>query len=123
MCERSINILLIDDEEEFVETLAQRLESRGYGTITALDGQAGIGALAGESFDIVILDIMMPGIDGMETLKQIKRNLPEIPVILLTGHGSTKIGMEGMRLGASDYLMKPLNINILIGKILFALEK
>jgi len=117
MSEKSIKILLIDDEEEFVNTLAQRLEFRGYKAKTARDGQTGIDILVNESFDIVILDLMMPGLNGIDTLKQIKNNLPSLPVILLTGHGSTKAGIEGMHLGAFDYLMKPLDINDLINKI------
>jgi len=123
MSDKSIKILLIDDEEEFVTTLAQRLEYRGYTAQTAPDGQTGIDILVNSSFDIVILDLMMPGINGIDTLKQIKNNLPDLPVILLTGHGSTKAGIEGMHLGALDYLMKPLDINDLINKISLALKK
>lgn len=113
----NLKILLIDDEEEFVSTLAQRLEFRGYNAKAVHDGQAGIDTLLDDKFDMVILDLMMPGIDGLETLKQIKENLPDQKVILLTGHGSTKAGMEGMRLGAVDYLMKPIDIKDLIEKI------
>ncbi len=123
MSHKSVKILLIDDEEEFAATLAQRLEYRGYKAKTAPDGQTGIDILENEMFDMVILDLKMPGLNGIDTLKQIKRNSPDIPVILLTGHGSTKSGMEGMRLGAFDYLMKPLDINDLISKISLALEK
>ena len=123
MSDKSIKILLIDDEEEFVTTLAQRLEYRGYKAQSVPDGQTGIDILVNASFDIVILDLMMPGLNGIDTLKQIKNNLPDLPVILLTGHGSTKAGIEGMRLGALDYLMKPLDINDLISKISLAIKK
>ncbi|MCK5541904.1 MAG: response regulator [Desulfobacterales bacterium] len=119
----NINILLIDDESEFVETLAERLELRGYVSKTAGDGESGIGMLANESFDVAILDLMMPGLNGLETLKQIKAIDKTLPVILLTGHGSTRDGMEGMRIGAFDFLMKPLDIDELIGKIKLALNK
>ncbi len=122
MSDKSVKILLIDDEEEFVTTLAQRLEYRDYKAKTAPDGQSGINMLANEAFDIVILDLMMPGLSGIDTLKQIRSNNHDIPVILLTGHGSTKAGIEGMRLGAFDYLMKPLDINDLINKISLALK-
>jgi len=122
MSEKSTKILLIDDEEEFVTTLAQRLEFRGYKAETARDGQTGLDRLVNESFDIVILDLLMPGLNGIDTLKQIKNNLPALPVILLTGHGSTKAGIEGMHIGAFDYLMKPLDINDLINKIKLALK-
>ncbi len=117
MSDNKIKILLIDDEEEFVSTLANRLKYRGFNAKTASDGQKGIDILLNESFDIVVLDLIMPGLDGMDTLKQIKKNAPDLPIILLTGHGSTMTGIEGMRLGAFDYLMKPLDIKDLITKI------
>ncbi len=117
------NILLIDDEIEFVETLAERLELRGYSSKIAGDGEAGINLVANESFDIAILDLMMPGLNGLDTLKQIKVIDKNLPVILLTGHGSTKDGMEGMRIGALDFLMKPLDINVLLEKIKLAFKK
>lgn len=114
---QKINILLIDDEEEFISTLAERLELRGYQCRTAGDGESGIQMIENESFDIAILDLMMPGLNGLDTLRQIKTTNKELPVILLTGHGSTKDGMEGMRLGAFDFLIKPLDIYVLIEKI------
>ncbi len=122
MNNKNIKILLIDDEAEFVSTLAERLELRGYSSKTSEDGEAGISMVESEAFDIVILDLMMPGLSGLETLRQIKVINSKIPVILLTGHGSTKEGMEGMRLGAFDYLMKPLDISELINKISLALN-
>lgn len=122
MSDKSIKILLVDDEEEFVSTLAHRLALRGYKATTAQDGQTGIDMLLSDSFDIVILDLLMPGLNGIETLKQIKNNWPALPVILLTGHGSTEVGIEGMHLGAFDYLMKPLDINDLIRQISSAME-
>ncbi|WP_457551782.1 response regulator [Desulfobacula sp.] len=110
-------ILLIDDEIEFVQTLAERLELRGYVSKIAEDGESGISMLAKESFDVAILDLMMPGLSGLDTLRQIKDIEKALPVIMLTGHGSTKDAMEGMRLGAFDFLMKPLDINELLEKI------
>jgi len=118
---QKIKILLIDDEEEFISTLAERLELRGYLCKTAVDGQSGIQMVANEPFDIAILDLMMPGLNGLDTLRQIKKITPDLPVILLTGHGSTKDGMEGMRIGAFDFLIKPLDIYALIDKIKLAL--
>jgi DNA-binding response OmpR family regulator len=114
-------ILLIDDEEEFISTLAERLELRGYLCQTAGDGESGIQMIKDETFDIAILDLMMPGLNGLNTLKQIKEINHALPVILLTGHGSTKDGMEGMRIGAFDFLIKPLDIYALIDKIQLAL--
>ncbi len=78
--------------------------------------------IADETFDVAIVDLMMPGLSGLETLRQIKAIKKDLPVILLTGHGSTKDGMQGMRLGAFDYLTKPLDINELISKISLALD-
>jgi len=118
-----IKILLIDDEIEFVETLAERLELRGYISKIAGDGESCISMLAKESFDIAILDLMMPGLSGLDTLRQIKDIDKNLPVIMLTGHGSTKDGMEGMRMGAFDFLMKPLDINELLEKIKLALNE
>ncbi len=122
MNSKKIKILLIDDEIEFVSTLAERLELRGYISKVTGDGESGISFVENEFFDIVVLDLMMPGLNGIETLRQLKIINNDLPVILLTGHGSTKEGMEGMRLGAFDYLMKPLDINELIEKISLALN-
>jgi len=119
----NINILLIDDEIEFVETLAERLELRGYEPTIAGDGESAISMIAKQSFDVAILDLMMPGLSGLDTLRQIKEIDKTLPVIMLTGHGSTKDGMEGMRMGAFDFLMKPLDINELLEKIKLALNK
>lgn len=118
-----IKVLLIDDEIEFVETLAERLELRGYISKIAGDGESGISMLANGSFDVAILDLMMPGLSGLDTLRQIKDIDKTLPVIMLTGHGSTKDGMEGMRMGAFDFLMKPLDINDLLEKINLALSE
>ena len=114
---KKIKILLIDDEIEFTSTLAERLELRGFEVSTADNGVSGVELTRNAFFDIAIVDLMMPGISGLETLTQIKTFNAKLPVILLTGHGSTKEGMEGMRIGAVDYLMKPLDINDLLAKI------
>ena len=115
-------ILLIDDEEEFSTTLAERLELRGFDTETASNGEAGLKRISEKRFDIVVLDLMMPGMSGLDTLRQIKIIAADLPVVLLTGHGSTREGMEGMRLGAFDYLMKPLDIKDLTNKIQSAIN-
>ncbi len=117
-----IKILLIDDEEEFSTTLAERLNLRGFETKTASHGEAGLKKITEEPFHMVILDLLMPGMSGLDTLRQIKIIAADLPVVLLTGHGSTREGMEGMRLGAFDYLMKPLDIKELIQKINSAIE-
>jgi len=110
-------VLLVDDEEEFVSTLAERLEIRGFVTEVATSGDMAISAVQDKNFDIVVLDLMMPGIGGLEVMEKIKSMYPDMPIILLTGHGSAKEGMEGLELGAFDYLMKPLDIDELILKI------
>ena len=110
-------VLLVDDEEEFVTTLAERLQLRGIQVQTATDGESALRLVEDDPPQVVALDVLMPGIGGFEVLQQIKSRNPEIPVILLTGRGSTKDGIEGMRLGAFDYLMKPLDIDELINKM------
>ena len=113
----SLNILLIDDEEDFVTTLAERLELRGIKVRIATDGKAGLRLFKAEPFHAVILDIMMPGLSGLEVLQQMKTFNPRPPVILLTGHGDTADGSRGLQMGAFDYLMKPVDIDDLIKKI------
>jgi DNA-binding response OmpR family regulator len=110
-------ILLVDDEYEFVQTLAQRLKLRKYDVVTAQSGEQCLEIFSSNPFDLVVLDLMMPGMSGLEVLAGLKRLEKSIPVILLTGHGSTKEGMEGMKLGAADYLMKPLDIDQLTSKM------
>lgn len=114
-------VLLIDDEEEYAGTLAERLELRGISTQVVLDGDEGLAVIQRDPPDIVLLDVMMPGIGGLETLRQIKGAHPRVQVLLLTGRGSTREGIEGMRLGAFDYLMKPIQIEELIERFQAAL--
>lgn len=118
----NLKILLVDDEEEFVTTLAERLELRGLQARVALNGEAALKMIEADTPQIVILDVMMPGIGGFEVLRRIKAQHPQLPVILLTGRGSEKEGVKGMQLGAFDYLMKPLNIEELIKKMQEAIE-
>ena len=119
---KKIKVLLIDDEEEFILALARRLEFRGYLCKTAGDGESGIHLIENEPFDIALIDLMMPGLNGLDTLRQIKTMNKNLPVILLTGDKPIKNGMAGMRMGAFDYLIKPLDINVLIEKIQSALD-
>lgn len=119
----NLRALLVDDEVEFVSTLAERLQIRGIQARTATDGQEAIAVIESERPQVVVLDIMMPGIGGLEVLDHVKKNFPDIEVILLTGRGSTKEGIEGMRLGAFDFLMKPVKIEELIPKMIEAFKK
>jgi two-component system, OmpR family, response regulator len=114
---KDFKILLVDDESEFVDTLAERLQLRGFGAETAGDGEKALRLMDETAPDVVVLDLKMPGLGGMEVLKEIKKQGYEAPVILLTGHGSTKEGIEGMKLGAFDYLIKPIDIDELIQKM------
>jgi DNA-binding response OmpR family regulator len=119
---KNFKILLVDDEEEFVTTLAERLELRGLQARAALNGEAALRMIETDTPEIVILDVLMPGLGGLEVLRRIKAQHPQIPVILLTGRGSEKEGIKGMELGAFDYLMKPLNIEDLLKKMQEAIE-
>ncbi|MCK4766870.1 MAG: response regulator [Desulfobacula sp.] len=100
-------VLIVDDEKDFVEMFSLRLKEQGEKVSTAHSGKDALKVLENVAIDVVILDIRMPGMDGIDTLRQIKILHPIVEVILLTGHGSTETAVEGMKLGAFDYLMKP----------------
>ena len=113
-----INILVVDDEEDFVEMFSMRLEEVGEIVKGVNSGQECLDILEkAEDVDVVILDIKMPGMDGIETLREIKRKHPITEVILLTGHGTTDTAVEGMKLGAFDYLNKPADFKDLMEKL------
>ncbi len=116
-------VLLVDDEKEFVTTLAERLRLRGIQADETGSGEEALRLIAQNVPHVVILDVMMPGMGGLEVLQRVKSSYPNIEVILLTGIGSAKEGIEGMRLGAFDYLMKPLQIEGLIERIKAAIAK
>lgn len=117
------NILLVDDEKDFVEILAMRLEEAGENVTPAYDGRMCLDILEKESIDVVILDIKMPGMDGIQTLRKIKILHPLVEVILLTGHGTTETAITGMKLGAFDYLLKPADFDDLKEKLAGAKKK
>lgn len=112
-----LKLLLVDDEMDFVNTLAERLKLRGFQVQTAVDGESALKIIENDPPQVVVLDVLMPGLSGLDVLQQMKARVPQIPVILLTGRGSVTEGAEGMQLGAYDYLMKPINIDILIQKM------
>ncbi len=116
-------VLLVDDEAEFVEQLSERLRLRDYDVSTCLSGEEAVEKLKKLNFDVVILDVSMPGIDGNETLRRIKPIKPLTEVIMLTGHATVESAIEGMKLGAFDYLMKPCETDELISKINSAHER
>jgi len=112
-----IRVLLVDDEEEFVETLAQRLEVREFEVATALGGAEALERIEEREIDVVVLDLQMPGVDGLEVLRELKRRKPLIEVIMLTGHATVETAIEGMKLGAFDFLTKPTETEELLEKI------
>jgi len=116
-------ILLVDDDTEFTDVLAERMESRGLKVDTAGDGSTAIGKVNESSYDAIILDLAMPGMDGIETLKTLLKRQPDLQVILLTGHATVEKGVEAVKLGAMDFLEKPTNIEKLIEKIKQAKNK
>lgn len=117
-----IKVLMVDDEEQFRATTKKILDKRGFDTIVAESGEAAIDKIK-ENPDVVILDIKMPGIDGHEALKQIKKLKPDLPVIMLTGHGALPSAMEALATGAFDYLSKPCDIDLLASKITDAYQQ
>jgi DNA-binding NtrC family response regulator len=113
----SAKVLLVDDEKDFVEVLSERLEARGFKVLQAYNGDDAIKLLNEQDSDVVILDVLMPGKDGLETLGEIKQLKPLTEVIMLTGHATVETAIEGMKLGAYDYLMKPTETEDLVAKI------
>jgi DNA-binding NtrC family response regulator len=118
------SILLVDDEAPFVETMTKRLTKRGYAVQSAHTGEDALQRLSGKNkIDVVILDVKMPGMDGIQTLEAIKRRFPITEVIMLTGHATVESAIEGMKLGAFDYLMKPCDMEQLAVKVQAAVQR
>jgi DNA-binding response OmpR family regulator len=118
-----IRLLLIDDEEAYVQVLAKRLGKRNIQVTPALSGSEAIQKLRRDDFDVAILDLKMEDMDGLEVLKIFKKMVPNMPVIMLTGHGSETAAREGLELGAFDYLTKPCDFEELARKIVEACGK
>ncbi|MBW2591327.1 MAG: response regulator [Deltaproteobacteria bacterium] len=118
------NVLLVDDEVPFVETMTKRLTKRDLDVSSAFNGQESLDILEkSRSIEVVILDVKMPGMDGLETLKKIRKKYPLVEVVMLTGHATVESAIDGMKLGAFDYLMKPCEMDILISKVGEAAKK
>ena len=116
--EEKIRVLLVDDEEQFVINMAKILKVRGFDVSTAFDGYEAVDAIEHEGrFDVVLLDVKMPGMDGIATLREIKKLAPDTEVVMLTGHATVSTGTQAMRKGAYDYLMKPCDIEDLTEKL------
>jgi len=119
----SFSALVVDDEEEFLETVIKRLRKRNLNVAGAKSGDEALQLLDQHPVDVVVLDVRMPGIDGIQTLREIKQNFPLVEVVMLTGHASTEVAIEGMEIGAFDYLMKPVDIDELVFKLQDAYKK
>ncbi|MDZ7698001.1 MAG: response regulator [Deltaproteobacteria bacterium] len=120
----TFRVLVVDDEEDFLETVVKRLEKRGIEAVGVKSGEEALDTMKQKLFDVVVLDIKMPGgMDGIQALREMKRIQPLTEVVLLTGHASVETSIEGMRLGAFDYLLKPIKLEELMAKLGDAFEK
>lgn len=113
----AIRIVIADDEVEFASTLATRLELRGYATEIVNSGEETLDLISRQVPDLLLLDLKMPDLDGLEVLAKLRETHKELKVIILTGHGSISSGNQGMTLGAFDYIMKPVELSLLLEKI------
>ena len=118
-----MKIMLVDDEERFLSTTKKLLLKKGLEVLTAASGPEALELLRTHNIHVVILDVKMPGMDGMETLKAIKHTYPLVEVIMLTGHATVESAIDGLKSGAMDYLMKPADMDDLISKAEEAFEK
>ena len=119
----SLRVLFVDDEEEFATIVAERLRSRGITVDTANNGPDGIVRAGQHAYDAVVLDLAMPGMDGMETMRQMLEHDPRLQIIILTGQGSVAAGVDAIKRGATDFLEKPADIDTLVGKLSEAQQK
>jgi DNA-binding response OmpR family regulator len=117
------NVLLVDDEERFLKTTKTLLDKMECNVFTAPDGRLGLDRLQDQSIDVVVLDVRMPGVDGIDILRHIKERYPHVEVIMLTGHSTLDTAIRGLELGAFDYLTKPCDVNELKLKIKAAHER
>ncbi|MBW2623287.1 MAG: response regulator [Deltaproteobacteria bacterium] len=118
-----LKLLIVDDEERFLKTTKTLLEKKGVATLTDRNGMDALKTLQETRVDVVVLDVKMPGLDGVDVLREIKRDHPLVEVIMLTGHASVESAIEGLKLGAFDYLMKPCDISTLVEKVNEAFDK
>lgn len=116
-------LLLVDDEEEFVKSLSERLKMRKLSADIAFNGEEALEKIEEEEPDVILLDLKMPGIHGMDVLRQVKKAYPKVQVVILTGHGTDKHEDESKRLGAFDYLEKPVDIDLLVKTLKGAYRK
>ncbi len=112
-----MRVLVVDDEQELVEALVERLTLRGVEAAGVTSGAEALERIDSETYDVVLLDVKMPGVGGLEVIKRIKERWPRLQVVLLTGHGSAESARRGMQLGAAEYLMKPLKLEELMATL------
>ncbi len=123
---KNINVLLVDDEADFIEVVAKRLRKRVLPVTTRTGGEEALELLAMDPpfpVDVIVLDLKMPGMDGLETLREVKSRCPDVEVIILSGHADVDVAIKGMELGAFDYLLKPMDFDELLFKIEDAFHK
>lgn len=118
-----IRVLVVDDEEDFASAIAERLARRGFDAAAAFSARAALALLEELPSDVVVLDLKMPGMDGLTALREIRKLHPGVQVIVLTGHGTVASGIEGMQGGAADFLQKPVTIEVLCAAIAVAAER
>ena len=121
--DRPIRLLLVDDEVGYLEVLGKRLAKRDFDVTTARSGTQAIRCLRDHDFDVAVVDLKMEDMDGIELLKVLKQMLPELQVIMLTGHGSERAARDGLALGAFDYLLKPIDLEVLLERVLAAVRR
>jgi DNA-binding NtrC family response regulator len=121
--ELEAKVLLVDDEEKFVEVLSQRMQTRGLKVETSMSGEDAVKHAKDKDLDAIVLDLQMPGMSGLEALKKIKQENPDLQIIILTGHGTVQAGIEAMKEGAMDFIEKPVDLSVLLEKIKEAKQK
>jgi len=120
---RNIKLLVVDDEQRFLFSAEKILKRQGFDVLIAESGHNALSQLKAHDVQVVILDVKMPGMDGLQTLKEIKHRYPHLEVIMLTGHATVPSAVEAMQMGASDYLMKPVAMDLLIKKACEAVDR
>lgn len=119
----SVRVLIVDDERDFATAIAERLSKRGFRASAVFSGHGALQAVKETEYDAIVLDLKMPGIDGLQTLQEIRKIDPDLQILVLTGHGTVSAGIGGMQLGATDFLQKPLSIEALSTSIQAAAEQ
>jgi len=119
----SFRVLVVDDEEDFIDAIVKRLRSKGLYAEGVTRGQDALRILEDQDFDVCILDVRMPGMDGIQTLREMKKKRPLLEVLMLTGHGSVESGIQGLQLGAYNYVMKPVPFDDLLEQLVNAYER